>query len=55
MTEKDIMDGFKILQLEHLVNGEYNGAEEYAKKFEIASALKDVDICIGNSTLMCQQ
>ncbi len=55
MTEKEIKEGFKLLQLEHLANGEYSCAEEYAKKFEIASALKDVDICIGNSTLMYQR
>lgn len=55
MTENEIKEGFALLKLEHLVNVEYNGAEEYAKKFKIASALKDVDICIGNSTLICKR
>lgn len=55
MTEKEIKKGFELLGLGYIKKDPYPGAEQYAKNFEIASALKDIRICVGNSVADCNQ
>ena len=55
MTEMEIREGFKLFGLEDVKEYPFRGPEQYAKKIEIVSVLRDIRTSIGTSVLNCNQ